>query len=114
MSHDIVFLRRRAAALTVAAALLDVGLFNVLFVLAPVASGLIAGLLLGEKRYAVAASFLGGLIAYLPLFLWVNIAAGSTIYLPTMAAASLIMAVISGIFGLVGTVLRGTGRADSC
>ncbi|MHA1577456.1 MAG: DUF5518 domain-containing protein [Candidatus Thorarchaeota archaeon] len=59
--------RWRIIGLILAAAFLNLGLYFILWIFAPIVSGLVCGYFLRSKKNGALVGFLGGLIAYVPM-----------------------------------------------
>ena len=91
----------RVFAILAAGILLNWGLFFILALLAPLVVGLICGYILGHQRNAIFAGTLSAAFSYALLF----IATGSASDLLVFSEAVLIMAIIGGVGGFIGTLL---------
>ncbi len=101
MTEQSTSLTGKATALTLACMLLNLGLFVVLMVIAPLVAGLMVGLAIPRRWWAVCVGLVGAMLAYTLLFLWVSLTAG-TINIYGIVMAVLIMSSIGGIGGLLG------------
>ena len=64
--------RGRIIALILAAAMLNVGLYFLLYIFTPIVSGLIVGFLLGRKKEGGIISFIGSFVSFLPMLMEVT------------------------------------------
>ncbi|MHA1613227.1 MAG: hypothetical protein ACTSYJ_00095 [Candidatus Thorarchaeota archaeon] len=91
----------RVFAILAAGILLNWGLFFILALLAPLVVGFICGYILGHQRNAIFAGTLSAAFSYALLF----IATGSASDLLVFSEAVLIMAILGGVGGFIGTLL---------
>jgi hypothetical protein len=96
----------RLLALIAACALLNVGLYLILWFLTPFVAGIIVGYLLVKKLDAIAASALGTLLAYLPLFIYTSGLDGLQVNLLATGVATLLMATIAVVGGIIGNTIQ--------
>lgn len=92
----------RAFAITAAGILLNLGLFFLLAIFAPLLVGIICGYILGHKRNGILAGFLSAVFAYALIFA----VAGFAVDIPAFVAAVLIMSIIGAIGGFLGAVVQ--------
>jgi len=91
----------RVFAIFAAGILLNWGLFFILTILTPLVAGLICGYILGDQRNSIIIGTLSAMFSYALLF----IATGSASDLLVFSEAVLIMAIIGGVGGFIGTLL---------
>ena len=92
----------RVFAIFAAGILLNWGLFFVLTLFTPLVVGFVCGYILGHKRNAIIAGTLSAVFSYGLLF----IATGFASDLIVFSEAVLIMAIIGGVGGFIGTLLH--------
>ena len=66
---NIPIRRGRVVALIIAAAMLNVGLYFLLYIFTPLVSGVIVGILVARRKEGALFSFLGSLFSFLPMLL---------------------------------------------
>ncbi len=113
--------------LIVATALLNVGLFFMLYFLAPILAGLVCGYLVQRRRASAGAAFLGALVVYVPLnFLLADSIAQYLVesgvatmeelqgmlpvFYADLVVAGLVMSLLGALGGLLGALLAGSRR----
>ena len=92
----------RALALFAAGILLNIGLFFVLALFAPLVVGIACGYILGHKRNGILTGFLSAVFSYSLMFI---VAAFGTNFLDLVGAV-LIMSFIGGAGGFIGAYLQ--------
>ncbi len=98
----------RFVGLTIACAFLNIGLYFLAYFLTPLIAGVVTGYLLGHKKQSPASGAFGALIAYPALFAYVALTTTFVSGPVEILAASLILAGIGVIGGVIGMLLRGT------
>jgi hypothetical protein len=95
----------RFLAAIIAVAFLNVGLYFLLYVLAPLISGLICGLIMREEKKGFLVGYIGSILAYFPLFVFLEAISPSTSsdLLVTFLAAGII-SFLGGIGGFLGAI----------
>ncbi len=96
----------RLLALIVACALLNVGLYSILWFLTPFVAGAAIGYLLVKIEDAIAGSSLGAVLAYIPLFMLTSSLDGQQVDLLAISVAALLMAAIAILGGLFGNTIQ--------
>ncbi|TFF91600.1 hypothetical protein EU545_03480 [Candidatus Thorarchaeota archaeon] len=96
----------RLFALIAACALLNIGLYYILWFLTPFVAGAATGYLLAKRFDAIAGSAGGSLLAYLPLFMYTSGLDGLTVDFAAILVAALMMAAIAVIGGLLGNAIQ--------
>jgi hypothetical protein len=91
----------RVFAMMVAGILLNLGLFFVLALFAPLVVGIILGYILGHKWNGMITSFLGAVVAYLVIF----VVTGFGTDLAVLTTAVILMALIGGLGGFLGAIM---------
>ncbi len=99
--------RGRLLGMTIACAMLNVGLYFILYVVTPIVAGAVIGYLLGHRTHSVTGATVGSFVAYLALFYYVAEATSLTASPIDIIAGSLFMALIGLVGGLLGLRLRG-------
>lgn len=94
--------KMRTFAIAAAGILLNLGLFFVLALFAPLVVGMVCGYILGHKRNGILAGFLSAVLAYSLIF----IVTGFAIDIPVFISAVLIMSSIGGIGGYIGILIQ--------
>ncbi|MFX1266023.1 MAG: hypothetical protein ACFFH0_11625 [Promethearchaeota archaeon] len=89
-----------------AVALLNAGLYIVLYVLAPLVAGIIGGYLLGKPWGGLIVGLVGSMITYTPLLAFLDSFQGTASDPLVLLQAALILSVMGAAGGLVGGVLR--------
>ena len=92
----------RALALFAAGILLNIGLFFVLALFAPLVVGIACGYILGHKRNGILTGFLSAVFSYSLMF----IVTGFATDLAVFGTAVLIMSFIGGAGGFIGAYLQ--------
>ena len=90
----------------VAVALLNAGLYIVLYVLAPLVAGLTGGYLLGRPWRGLLVGLVGSLVSYTPLLAVLESLQGTASDPFVLIQAALILSAIGATGGLVGGVIR--------
>jgi len=96
---------RSIACIAIAALLLNLGLFPVLYILAPVVTGMIVGLVLKKPVHAVLDGFFPAFASYLIFFLIIATAPELHFQLADQLVAALLMGVAGGFGGLLGALI---------
>lgn len=113
--------RWRLLGLIIAAAFLNIGLFFILWIFAPIVSGIVCGYFLRMKKNGAIVGFLGGLLAYVPMQL-ISAQASFDSYiadgiftpaeilanLPFLYTILIVGAVMLACFGLIGGYIGGS------
>lgn len=100
----------RAFAMVAAGILLNLGLFFVLALFAPLVVGLICGYIVGHQRNGVIVGILSAMFSYSLVF----IATGFATDLVVFSSAVLIMCIIGGVGGFIGTLAyKKTSKSSS-
>ncbi|MFX1481874.1 MAG: hypothetical protein ACFFCP_01650 [Promethearchaeota archaeon] len=95
-----------AGAMILVGVLLNVGLFFILAILAPLVSGLVVGFFLGQPQKGTVVGFLGAAISY-TLILWVTESlTGYNTELTLLFSAVLLMSLFGSFGGFLGSVIR--------
>jgi membrane associated rhomboid family serine protease len=102
----------RFIGLVLAAALLNVGLYVVLFVAAPLVSGLICGYLILSPRWGAFVGFLGSVAASIPLLFFLESLSSSGADVFSILIAALILSVIGAAGGFIGGVIGMKSRPN--
>ncbi|UCH04648.1 MAG: hypothetical protein JSW05_00355 [Candidatus Thorarchaeota archaeon] len=89
-----------------AVALLNVGLYVVLYILAPLVAGIIGGYLLEKPWRGLAVGLVGSTVTYTPLLAFLDSFQGTASDPLVLLQAALILSVIGAVGGLFGGVLR--------
>ena len=92
----------RVFAIFAAGILLNLGLFFVLAIFAPLVVGMVCGYILGQKNYGTLTGFLSAIAAYALIF----VVTGFAVNLLDFSGAILIMSVIGGVGGYLGAILQ--------
>ncbi|TFH08969.1 MAG: hypothetical protein E4H14_05380 [Candidatus Thorarchaeota archaeon] len=92
----------KAFAIFAAGILLNLGLFFVLALFAPMVVGIVCGYILGKKRNGILTGFLGAVVSYALMF----IVTGFAVDIAVFGTAVLIMSLIGGAGGFIGAVLQ--------
>jgi len=108
-------------ALVIAAAFLNIGLFFILWIFAPIVSGIVCGYFLRMKKKGAFVGFLGGLLAYVPMQLisaqalfdsyvadGILTLAEILANLPYLYTLLILGAVMLACFGLIGGYIGGS------
>jgi hypothetical protein len=88
--------------LVLAAALLNVGLYIVLWVAAPLVSGFICGYFMLNPKWGALGGFLGSVVATTPLLFFLESIASSGADIYSILTAAIILSVIGALGGLIG------------
>ncbi|MHA2379890.1 MAG: hypothetical protein ACXADS_11495 [Candidatus Thorarchaeota archaeon] len=99
---ELVYILR----IIVAVALLNAGLYIVLYVLAPFVAGIIGGYLLGRPGTGLIVGLVGSVVAYTPLLAVLDSLQGATFDPLVVLQAALILSAVGALGGLIGGVLR--------
>ena len=94
--------RMRAFAIIAAGILLNLGLFFILFLFAPLLVGIVCGYILGHRRNGVLAGFSSSLFSYTLMFYATGLEGGPVEFI----TAVLIMCIIGAVGGLFGHSLH--------
>ncbi len=110
----------RIVALIIAAAMLNVGLYGLLYIFTPLVSGVIIGFLVARPKEGSLFSFLGSLFSFLPMLIvsapalidsmissGLILASELTALLPWIYTQLVISALILSFIGLVGGLVGG-------
>ncbi|MFW9845757.1 MAG: hypothetical protein ACFFD6_03330 [Candidatus Thorarchaeota archaeon] len=93
----------RFIGITLAATLLNVGLYIVMYISAPLFAGFVCGFFLLNSKWGAAGGFLGAFLAYLPfLMILESIASTGADFLSILLAVLLL-----SLIGLIGGALGG-------
>ena len=92
----------RVFAIIAAGILLNLGLFFVLAIFAPLVVGIACGYILGHKRNGIISAILSAVVSYSLIF----IVTGFTSDIPAFGTAVLIMSVIGGVGGYIGALIQ--------
>jgi hypothetical protein len=91
----------RTFAIFIAGILLNLGLFFVLAIFAPLLVGFILGYVLGHKGKGIISSILSAAVSYLAIFIVTGF--GSDLFV--LSSAVIIMCIIGGIGGYLGAII---------
>lgn len=89
-----------------AVALLNAGLYIVLYVLAPLVAGIIGGYLLGRPEGGLIVGLVGSMVAYTPLLAVLDFVQGAASDPIVLLQAALILSAVGAVGGFIGGVLR--------
>lgn len=92
--------------ITAAVALLNAGLYIILYVLAPLVAGFIGGYLLGKPGSGLIVGLVGSMVTYMPLLAVLDSFQGTASDPLVLLQAALILSVVGAVGGLIGGVLR--------
>jgi hypothetical protein len=92
----------RAFAIFAAGILLNLGLFFVLVLIAPLVVGIVCGYVLGSKRNGIITGTLSAVFSYSLIF----IGTGFATDIPVFGTAVLIMSLIGGAGGFIGALIQ--------
>jgi hypothetical protein len=95
----------RIIGLVLAAALLNLGLYVVLFVVAPLVSGLVCGYFMLNPRWGAFGGFLGSVVSSTPLLFFLESISSSGADMFSILIAALILSVIGAIGGFIGGMI---------
>ncbi|MCF2136458.1 MAG: hypothetical protein K9W43_04375 [Candidatus Thorarchaeota archaeon] len=98
----------RFIGLTVACAFLNIGLYFMMYFLTPILAGTVVGFLLGHKKQSPMSGAFGALGAYIALFTYVSMTTSLQSGLVEIVVASLLLAGVGFIGGIIGMFIRGT------
>ena len=96
----------RVILLVLAALLLNVGLFIVLVIFAPLVSGLVVGYLIGESKTGTTVGFIGALFSYSAIMQVTEYLTGFPTDPLIILSSVLLMGVIGALGGLLGGWIR--------
>ena len=99
----------RFVGLTIACALLNVGLYFLMWIVTPVIAGMVSGYLIDHRVRSAFSGAAGAVIAYVPLFLYIEAVTSFEANIITTLAAAGIMALVGAIGGLIGYYMRKAG-----
>ena len=92
----------RTFAITAAGILLNLGLFFILVIGAPLVVGVVCGYILGNRKNGLIASVLSSIVAYALIFT----VTGYATDIPAFATAILIMCVIGAVGAIIGAYIQ--------
>ncbi|TFG32282.1 hypothetical protein EU528_03860 [Candidatus Thorarchaeota archaeon] len=92
----------RAFAICAAGILLNLGLFFILVLIAPLLVGIVCGYILGSKRNGILTGFLSAVFSYSLIF----VGTGFATDIPVFGTAVLIMSLIGAAGGFIGALLQ--------
>ncbi|MHA1771697.1 MAG: hypothetical protein ACTSYL_08455 [Candidatus Thorarchaeota archaeon] len=98
----------RFIGLTVACAFLNIGLYFMTYFLTPILAGAVVGFLLGHKKQSPLSGAFGALGAYIALFTYTTMTTSLQSGPIEILVASLILAGVGLVGGIIGMLLRGT------
>ncbi|MFX0107554.1 MAG: hypothetical protein ACFE7R_04655 [Candidatus Hodarchaeota archaeon] len=104
----------RFFGLVAAGALLNIGLYFLLYIVTPFVSGLVIGFFLRDIKKGIIGSYLAGIIALAPFFYWLDLVGGGSSDLAAILAAAALVSLIGfagGAFGGVLSIRASTTRA---
>ncbi|MGY5872079.1 MAG: hypothetical protein RTV72_07550 [Candidatus Thorarchaeota archaeon] len=99
----------RAFAMMAAGILLNLGLFFVLAIFAPIVVGIVCGYILGHEKHGILAGILSSAFAYSLIF----VATGFATDLAEFGSAVLIMCAFAGFGGWIGVFIQKKMRESS-
>lgn len=94
--------KMRTFAIIAAGILLNLGLFFILALFAPLVVGMVCGYILGHKRNGILAGFLSAVFAYSLIF----IVTGFATDIPVFVSALLIMSFLGAVGGYIGALVQ--------
>ena len=101
----------RFVAILVATAFLNIGLYFILYFITPIIAGVVSGIILRNVKRSVLAGYFGSLVAYFPLFLFLNT---TNMDIFAILAAAGIISFLGGIGGFLGyLVIRRTTHVST-
>lgn len=95
----------RFLGLVFAAALLNIGLYVVLWVAAPLVSGLVCGYFMLSPRWGAIGGFLASVLSTTPLLLFLESLSSSGADILSIFMAAIILSVIGGLGGFIGGMI---------
>lgn len=95
----------RFLGLVFAAALLNLGLYVVLWVAAPLVSGFVCGYFMLSPRWGAIGGFLGSILSTTPLLLFLESISSSGADILSILIAAAILSVIGGLGGFIGGMI---------
>jgi membrane associated rhomboid family serine protease len=91
---------------TAAVALLNAGLYIVLYVVAPLVAGIVGGYLLARPGRGLFAGLVGSMVTYTPLLIVLDSFQETASDALVLLQAALILSAVGAVGGLIGGVLR--------
>ena len=83
----------------IAVAFLNIGLYFILYFITPIIAGVVSGIILRSMKRSVLAGYFGSLMAYFPLYLFLDT---TSVDIFAIFAAAGIISFLGGIGGLLG------------
>ena len=96
--------------MVIATALLNVGLYNVLFVLAPLAAGIVCGFFIFSPKLGTFGGFLGSAVAYIPFLIVLESIESSGADFLSLIVAAMILSMIGAVGGFIGGIMGAKSR----
>jgi hypothetical protein len=95
----------RFLGLVLATALLNVGLYVVIFVLAPLFAGMVCGFFLVSPKWGTLGGFLGSACANIPFLIWLESISSTGADMLSIILAAMILSAIGAVGGLIGGMI---------
>lgn len=95
----------RFLGLVLAAALLNVGLYVVIFVLAPLIAGIVCGFFLLSPKWGTLGGFLGSACANIPFLIWLESISPTGADMLSIIIAAMILSAIGAVGGFIGGII---------
>jgi hypothetical protein len=103
----------RILGLVLAAALLNVGLYLVLYVLAPLVAGMVCGFFLLSPKWGTFVGFMGSACSNIPFLIWLESISPTGADMLSIIIAAMILSAIGAVGGFIGGMIGARTRYGS-